>query len=1485
MGVRSRFSSGVTSLRKVFGNREPAAMQQGEIAAQMTPASPFSPGEPIGPYDGFNRNPRTHDFVTGYNISARPRSHERVSFETLRGLVESYDVAQMAIWHRIDSIRSLDWSLVAAEGYGEDVTDAIPIGLAALKKPDRDTPFATWLGQWLYDTLAFDAGTLYRMRNRAGNAVGLRVVDGTCYSDDTEVLTRSGWKRFADVDITCDEFATRNQKTKAFEWQAATHYTVRDWAGREPLYRFHSRSYDLLVTGNHRMLVTSLPKALGGNMHRKGEVFVSAEDLAMHASERTAIPATSVWTGTRLTSFRLPPVKRGECVTMSGVREARVARGWSQAVAETAADLTHQTYWSAEKGRQVELGTAEAIRRVLGNSVTWEITGSLAKIDAISGDDYCAFMGMWLSEGSLNGDTNYVYVSQQPGSKGYQEFRDLLTRILGAEPSYNGKVWRFKSAALAQYLRQFGHAPDKYVPAEILDASSEQLAIFWRFYMLGDGNYEKANGRQRIVTTSKRMADGLQEVAQKIGYQASIVERPPSSAGSIVSSTGQRIRGGRMVYVVALRTSPEYLVRNVERVPYAGKVYCVTVPNETLYVRRKGKPSWCGNTVAPLLDYWGNTPQDPSEAYVQYVNGLPWNWLTRSDLIYAPFRKRANTPYGLAPIETILLNANTDLRFQAYFLQRFTEGNVPAAFATAPETWTPQQVEDFQRSWDAFMLGDQAVKSQIKWLPGGSSFAWTAEKDFSDHFSLFLMRKTAAAYHVVPADLGFTENVNRSSGESQADVQHRVGDLPLIKHIDGVLTSFLQEDLHLPLRFAFDLGEEQADRRDQAEADKVYVEMGAISPSDVREMRYGLPEPDGQPVPRFIYTSRAGPIPLASLKAVSGKVDPATAAPVPGTELPHTVFGGAEGVAPVPPIKDIPLAEQIYGPDAMPPGPPPQPVAQFDVNGKLVKNEGAPAPVTEGITTETGIHSYDLVGNHRTEDEDDEQQRAELVKRELAAFRSFRSRRRKAGQWRDFEFRTVDDATARRLNSEGRASVAKAAGYSLNPRSGMVSLDLPEGLITPVPGGVTDHHITVVYLGPDVDDDAFADACDRAEAAAAECGPLHGSVGGIGVFPPSDSSDGKTPAWAAVTLPGAQQLRDALADLSASEHLDWHPHVTLAYLDEGEPLPAPLPRIPVTFTHLSVHRGNEVRRFPLGAPVVKAGGGGPKGGGGDSVKEGWPAWHVDERLSAAYSERIRQALGGVLDKATARRIAASWLNAPAQGQPARVWLEQAEPQLAEQIQAALHTALSSLWTAAWAVGTTSAFAVMQGKKRVDWSKYASGVKKASNSSGGNLSPIVDPSLMVYDQQSLQDWLDHYGIDSISSIASTRMDDLASLLETALEEGASPDSLVADIEALGASADIADMIASTEVARATSQAALASYEVAGVGQVSWLTAPGACQRCQDNESASPIRLGDNFPSGSDSPPSHPRCRCSCVPSSVGGVDLPSIADLKDILGGF
>ena len=164
-----------------------------------------------------------------------------------------------------------------------------------------------------------------------------------------------------------------------------------------------------------------------------------------------------------------------------------------------------------------------------------------------------------------------------------------------------------------------------------------------------------------------------------------------------------------------------------------------------------------------------------------------------------------------------------------------------------------------------------------------------------------------------------------------------------------------------------------------------------------------------------------------------------------------------------------------------------------------------------------------------------------------------------------------------------------AGGYSLSARSGMISLDLPEGLITPLPGGVDDHHVTVVYLGPDVNDQAFDEACRRARDAARQIqGPLTGMFSGIDSFPPSAGSDGKTPVFVPAHIPGAEQLREALADLSASEHTDWRPHCTLAYLDDGDPMPGLQPPVTTAFGHLTVHRGDDVRRFPFGGVAKSA---------------------------------------------------------------------------------------------------------------------------------------------------------------------------------------------------------------------------------------------------------------------------------------------------------
>jgi LAGLIDADG-like domain len=149
-----------------------------------------------------------------------------------------------------------------------------------------------------------------------------------------------------------------------------------------------------------------------------------------------------------------------------------------------------------------------------------------------SGNDVAAFMGMYLAEGcATNGDQ--VVIAQRPSSKGFTAHRDLFRRLFGRDVCHTGDSFVIGHKRLHDYLWPLGKAYEKSIPNVVMSMSARQLRIFCHYYLLGDGAVEKAGrksnaDRVRVWTTSPRMADHLQEVAQKIGYSASLVMKRPT---------------------------------------------------------------------------------------------------------------------------------------------------------------------------------------------------------------------------------------------------------------------------------------------------------------------------------------------------------------------------------------------------------------------------------------------------------------------------------------------------------------------------------------------------------------------------------------------------------------------------------------------------------------------------------------------------------------------------------------------------------------------------------------------------------------------------------------------------------------------------------------------------------------------------------------------------------------------------------------------
>jgi SPP1 gp7 family putative phage head morphogenesis protein len=1184
----------------------------------------------------------------------------------------------------------------------------------------------------------------------------------------------------------------------------------------------------------------------------------------------------------------------------------------------------------------------------------------------------------------------------------------------------------------------------------------------------------------------------------------------------------------------------------------------------SLYIRRSeaGDPlAWeviSGTTIIPLIDFYGRRPEDETDtetpedlfegeivpAYVQIINGLPWDWLASDDLIYQPWNPLPESQYGLAPLEAVLLSANTDVRFQWHFLQFFTEGTIPAGFMEAPPDQSdPAQIAHWQETWDAIMQGDQGKLRQIRWVPNGSKFteAKPSSNKFDELFPLYLMRRTCAAFGVTPNDLGFTESVNRATGDTQIDVQFRVGTSPLLRHVEDTINLFVKQHLKLRCRINFDDGKETEDRVATATADKIYVESGVKGVDEVRQS-LGLHVDKSRPMPRFINNTRSGPIPLLALESMAGEIDPETygpsdaqkpvstpfspppgaippagspeaiaaaehtaqsardlveatvgetpatdpslkpaAAPAKGEDETTEAEGGEEGEAEkgwqdvLAVLDEIEKAQEpritallqgSYGgygcgqiwvnkakkrvlinfgdgesdvvdevrvlaskewPEyeiesdaevgfpgegwdlsplsAAPPTKQEAAKAQDNTGGPGItrgfSNSTTITGGTDGITVPTGIQGEDLLDED--EDDEDDAVKAAYVALTLRRWRdNSRSRLRKGRPPRKFvdpnlsqalhdevwarlskattraevdaafadvgkkasagssrpafhsqadrivghygpliaealggmfnqqaiddalraaydagsvekhkspadgssdpedgstavehpvgaqeddggasgdsvghavkstgppHQQAIDDAVRAAYNTDSAQKQAEGTHgtedhrdevYEGDPspeghtakstgqvekgvRSGMVSLDLPPGIVD-----CANPHITIVFIGSDVDDATFAAVCDKAREVANGMAPLEGTIGGRGTFSPSEASDGKTPVYAIPKVDGLDDLRAPFESFNASEHKDFHPHMTLAYVAEGELFPDPVPQTKVAFDGLSVHRGDTVVKFPFG------GGPPPNLRPAENslarcrncclfahpvcVKYGnWPV-EPDQTCDG-----WELAIDDQVEKADATTTVAAAVAA-------------AVKVLRDRVQTAeLAPVLRALYGDSFLQGAHDAAEAAHGQVVVSlrgftgmpadyWDAWKPGWgEAAAQAADGGMRELLDKADIT-----------------IQGLSDSTIDDLGNKIAAGLQGGASMESVGKELRGVLESPARAETVANTEMARATSAASEATYAENGVEQVTWLAEADACPECEDLADQSPLGLGDA------SPPQHPNCRCAIAP---------------------
>ena len=358
-----------------------------------------------------------------------------------------------------------------------------------------------------------------------------------CYSADTEVLTDSGWKFFPDVKYS-DQLATLSDGHN-LEYHHPDKLVSTPWEG--DLLHFYSRDgVDLLVSPNHKMYVQ----------------------------------------------------------TESSRRKLGESSGWKL---EDACDSFGSTrYYKKNASRYFKRGPE-----------TINIGGREIKTE-----EWLEFLGYYLSEGSATTTKRKDYIVQIRQTKDDVVLARMEYALSKVTPNKtnirpDGRVI-VNDKDLCLYLKEtFGHCYTKYVPRGILNGCSrEQLSILYDALVVGDGKLtpDDESGGSYYATSSVQLKDDFQELQLKVGLSGDshVAARPGDTTylkdGRKITCTTdlwkiyiRRKRGGTLIKSDNCSSKPAGY-SNFGKSFYKGTIYCATVKNHVMYVRRNGKALWCGNS-------------------------------------------------------------------------------------------------------------------------------------------------------------------------------------------------------------------------------------------------------------------------------------------------------------------------------------------------------------------------------------------------------------------------------------------------------------------------------------------------------------------------------------------------------------------------------------------------------------------------------------------------------------------------------------------------------------------------------------------------------------------------------------------------------------------------------------------------------------------------------------------------------------------------
>jgi intein/homing endonuclease len=356
-----------------------------------------------------------------------------------------------------------------------------------------------------------------------------------CFDENTDVLTESGWKSVKNVSKE-DKVATL-QNGENLEYHNPINTFEYDYEGK--MYHLESQQLDMMVTPNHKLYVKK----------RNSEAFelISAEIVF---GKRVSHKKNGEWGVPDTNVFVFP-----KCDKISNMS-------------------------------RVEYQEKTVIMK-----------------------DWLYFLGIWYAEGWATGTEEHGSIGFAANKKRVQEKLFEVLQNMDIEFSFNEITKKLniynKQIYLVLYPLSVG-ALQKTLPNFVWSVSKVEARCLLEGMLLGDGS--KQGSTWSYWTSSSKLAEDVQRLSFHCGWSSNITSPPGRKAGSQVTLKNGRIitstHDGYRVSIVTTKNTPtvnhghihQQNAQTEEWVDFEGKVYCLEVPGNIMYVRRNGKSYWTGNS-------------------------------------------------------------------------------------------------------------------------------------------------------------------------------------------------------------------------------------------------------------------------------------------------------------------------------------------------------------------------------------------------------------------------------------------------------------------------------------------------------------------------------------------------------------------------------------------------------------------------------------------------------------------------------------------------------------------------------------------------------------------------------------------------------------------------------------------------------------------------------------------------------------------------